>query len=256
MEASTAEILDSPILSEVRDPYPMFAEMRRNQPVFAAEVQGRPIYLVLRYDDVCSVLRDPETFSSSVMRQVMGPVMGRTILEMDGGTHTVHRGLVANAFRPQSIRRYAERLVQPVVDELVDGIRRSGGSAELVSALTSHYPLIVITRMLGVPVSDYAQFHQWSLDLIGYRADAPESGLAASRALKQYLAPILAERRADPQDDVISELALAEVDGQRLSDDDIYGFCRCYCPPAPRPRSGCSATCCLRYSPTPTSSRR
>ena len=113
---STAEILDSPILSEVRDPYPMFAEMRRNQPVFAAEVQGRPIYLVLRYDDVCSVLRDPETFSSSVMRQVMGPVMGRTILEMDGGTHTVHRGLVANAFRPQSIRRYAEKLVQPVVD--------------------------------------------------------------------------------------------------------------------------------------------
>jgi cytochrome P450 len=225
MEASTAEILDSPILSEVRDPYPMFAEMRRNQPVFAAEVQGRPIYLVLRYDDVCSVLRDPETFSSSVMRQVMGPVMGRTILEMDGGAHTVHRGLVANAFRPQSIRRYAEKLVQPVVDELVDGIRRSGGSAELVSALTRHYPLVVITRMLGVPVRDYAQFHQWSLDLIGYRAEAPESGLAASRALKQFLAPILAERRADPQDDLISELALAEVEGQRLSDDDIYGFC-------------------------------
>jgi len=225
MEPSTAEILDSPILSEVRDPYPMFAEMRRSQPVFLAEVQGRPIYLVLRYDDVCAVLRDPDTFSSSVMRQVMGPVMGRTILEMDGGAHTVHRGLVANAFRPQSIRRYGEKLVQPVVDELVDGICRSGGRAELVSALTSHYPLIVITRMLGVPVSDYAPFHQWSLDLIGYRPEAPEKGLAASRALKHYLAPIVAARRTDPRDDLISELALAEVEGQRLSDEDIYGFC-------------------------------
>jgi cytochrome P450 len=225
MEASTAEILQSSVLSDVRDPYPMFAEMRRSSPIFPAEVSGRPIYLVLRYDDVSSVLRDPETFSSKVMRQVMGPVMGRTILEMDGSSHTVHRGLVANAFRPQSIRRYAERLVQPVVEELVDGIRRGGGSAELVTALTSHYPLIVITRMLGVPVSDYAQFHEWSLDLIGYRPEAPERGLAASRALKEYLAPILAERRAEPREDLISELAVAEVEGQRLTDDDIFGFC-------------------------------
>jgi cytochrome P450 len=225
MEASTAEILQSPILSDVRDPYAMFAEMRRASPVFPAEVAGRSIYLVLRYDDVCAVLRDPETFSSKVMRVVMGPVMGRTILEMDGAAHTVHRGLVANAFRPQSIRRYAERLVEPVVDELVGAIRRGGGSAELVSSLTRHYPLIVITRMLGVPVADYAQFHEWSLDLIGYRPEAPERGLAASRALKEYLAPILAERRAEPRDDLISELALAEVEGQRLSDDDIFGFC-------------------------------
>src|SRR4029077_5937795 len=102
----------------------------------------------------------------------------------------------------------------------VDGICRSGGRAELVSALTSHYPLIVITRMLGVPVSDYAPFHQWSLDLIGYRPEAPENGLAASRALKHYLAPIVAARRTDPRDDLISELALAEVEGQRLSDED------------------------------------
>jgi cytochrome P450 len=225
MEASTAEILNSPILSDFRDPYSMFADMRRSQPVFRAEVSGHPIYLVLRYDDVCSVLRDPETYSSSVMRQVMGPVMGRTILEMDGSAHTVHRGLVANAFRPQSIRRYAERLVEPVVQELVAEIRRSGGRAELVTALTSHYPLIVITRMLGVPVRDYQQFHKWSLDLIGYRPEAPDSGLAASRALKEFLKPILAERRRKPEEDLISELVVAEVDGERLSDDDIFGFC-------------------------------
>ena len=210
MEASTAEILNSPILSDFRDPHPMFAEMRRSQPVFRSEVGGHPIYLVLRYDDVCAVLRDPETFSS---------------IEMDGGAHTVHRGLVANAFRPQSIRRYAEKLVQPVVDELVEKIHRAGGRAELVAELTSHYPLIVITRMLGVPVRDYQHFQKLSLDLIGYRPEAPEKGLAASRALKEVLAPLLAERRRQPEEDLISELVVAEVEGKRLSDDDIFGFC-------------------------------
>ncbi len=224
MEA-TAEILESPILSEFRDPYPMFAEMRRATPVFRAEVGGRAVYLVLRYDDVSAVLRDPDTFSSSVMREVMGPVMGRTILEMDGREHTVHRGLVANAFRPQSIRRYAEQLVEPVVDELVGEIARSGGRAELVDALTTHYPLMIITRMLGVPIRDYAAFHKLSLDLIGYRPERPEGGLAASRAIKDFLRPVLAERRREPEDDLISELAIAEVEGRRLSDDDIFGFC-------------------------------
>jgi len=70
MEASTAELLQSPILSEIRDPYAMFAEMRRAQPVFPAEVQGRPIYLVLGYDDVCAVLRDPEIGRASCRERV------------------------------------------------------------------------------------------------------------------------------------------------------------------------------------------
>jgi cytochrome P450 len=178
----------------------------------------------LRYDDVSQVLRDADTFSSSIMRQVMGPVMGRTILEMNGRTHTVHRGLVAHAFRPQAIERYAARLVEPLVDELIGTIERNGQHAELVSQLTSHYPLTVIARLLGVPISDYRQFQKWSLDLIGYRATRPEPGLAASRALKAYLAPIVEERRREPQEDLISELLAAEVEGERLSADDIFGF--------------------------------
>jgi cytochrome P450 len=225
MESSTAELLASPILNDVRDPYPMFAEMRRAQPVFRAELQGHEIFLVLRYDDVTAVLKDPETFSSSVMRVVMGPVMGRTILEMDGRAHTVHRGLVANAFRPQSIRRYGEKLARPVVDDLVERIRRQPGRADLVAELTMHYPIIVISRMLGIPIADYQQFQRWSLDIIGYRPEKPEAGLTASRAIKDYLRPILAARRAEPEDDLISELCQAEVEGVRLSDDDIFGFC-------------------------------
>ena len=224
MSDMPAGVFDGSILSDVRDPYPMFAAMRRQRPVSAVEVEGQTFYLVLRYDDVAQVLRDPETFSSSIMRQVMGPVMGRTILEMGGREHTLHRGLVSHAFRPQAIERYAKTLVEPLVDELLEDIRRTGPRAELVSQLTSHYPLTVIARLLGVPIRDYQQFQKWSLDLIGYKATAPEAGLAASRALKEYLAPVIAQRRVQPEDDLISELLAAEADGARLSQEDIFGF--------------------------------
>lgn len=221
---SEQSLFDGSILSDVRDPYPMFAAMRRSERVARVEVESQVFYLALRYDDVSQVLRDPDTFSSSIMRQVMGPVMGRTILEMNGRTHTVHRGLVSGAFRPQAIERYAKTLVEPLTDEYITAIQRNGPRAELVSQLTNNYPLTVIARLLGVPISDYQQFQQWSLDLIGYRATRPEPGLAASRALKAFLAPIIEQRRQQPQEDLISELLAAEVEGERLSQDDIFGF--------------------------------
>lgn len=221
---SEQSLFDGSILSDIRDPYPMFAAMRQSERVGRVEVEGQVFYLALSYEDVSHVLRDPDTFSSSIMRSVMGPVMGRTILEMNGRTHTVHRSLVSGAFRPQAIERYATMLVEPLVDECMGAILRNGRRAELVSQLTSHYPLTVIARLLGVPISDYQQFQKWSLDLIGYRATRPEPGLAASRALKDFLAPIIEQRRQKPQEDLISELLAAEVEGERLSQDDIFGF--------------------------------
>jgi cytochrome P450 len=217
-------LLHTSIVSDVRDAYSMFAELRRARPVARIETPMRPLYLVLRYDDVATVLRDADTFSSRIMREVMGPVMGRTILEMDGREHTRYRGLVSHAFRPKAIEHYARNLVEPTVRELVDRMVANGGRAELVSQLTTNYPLAIIARMLGVPIQDYAQFQKWSLDLISYRPITPEPGLKASRALRDYLAPILAERKREPQEDLISELLAARVDGERLSDDDIFGF--------------------------------
>src|SRR6202158_312148 len=155
MQEAPELIMDGSMVSEVRDPYPMFAAMRRSDGVARVEFGNHQFYLVLRYDDVSKALRDPETFSSSIMREVMGPVMGRTILEMNGRTHTVHRGLVSHAFRAPAIERYRKRLIAPLVDDLMAHIRRGGGRAELVRQLTSDFPLTVIARLLGVPIRDY-----------------------------------------------------------------------------------------------------
>ncbi len=216
--------VENSIVSEMRDTYAMFAEMRRAQPVARIDLPVRTVYIVLRYDDVSAVLRDPDTYSSRIMSAVMGPVMGRTILEMGGQEHTTYRGLASHAFRPKEIERYSVQLIEPLVHEMIDAIVKGGGRAELVSQLTTHFPLTIIARMLGVPIRDYAQFQKWSLDLIAYNPRNPETGLAASRALKEYLAPVVAQRKVEPQADLISELLAAHVDGRRLSDDEIFGF--------------------------------
>jgi len=221
---ATTPFIDTGIVSEVRDAYGMFAQMRATQPVARVDLPSRSIYLVLKYDDVSKVLRDNETFSSRIMHTVMGPVMGRTILEMGGQEHTTYRNLVAHAFRSVELERYRVELIEPLARQMVDEIRRGGGRAELVQQLTTTYPLVIIARMLGVPLHDHSQFQRWSLDLIGYKATNPQPGLAASRALKDYLRPILEQRKVDPQADLISALLAARVDGQSLSDDDIFGF--------------------------------
>jgi cytochrome P450 len=159
------------------------------------------------------------------MGEVMGPVMGRTILEMGGHAHTVHRGLVSHAFRPKAIEEYGRRIVEPLVDELVESLAaRAEGRADLVADLTATYPIRVIAALLGLPVEDYPLFQEWSFGIIGFRLERPEAGLAASRAIREYLTPIIRQRRAEPRGDIISDLAAAEIGGERLSDDDILGF--------------------------------
>jgi len=227
MDALSQHTSDS-MVSDIRDPYPIFAELRRNQPVMQTEQWGRTYYVLTRYDDVDRVLRDADGFANRHIHEAMGPVMGRTILEMDGHTHTRHRALVSNAFKPNAIRAYGERLVAPLVDELIGRIEKQG-KAELVAEFTSTFPMRVIAGLLGVPIHDLGTFTRWAFDINEF-AVAPEKGLAASRAMKEYLVPIVAERRRSPREDLISLLLAAEAEGERLTDEDIYGFCRLLIP--------------------------
>src|SRR3954471_8298000 len=158
----------------------------------------------------------------------MTPMLGRTILAMDEPDHRATRALVAPAFRPKLLAKWQSSLVRRVVDELIDGFA-DHGQADLVRQLTFAFPVRVIARILGLPERDATQFQRWSLELISIVADW-DRGLAASRALGAYFSEQLAERRADPGDDLISELANVEVDGERLTDDEIFAFLRLLLP--------------------------
>jgi cytochrome P450 len=176
----------------------------------------------LGYAECAEVLGDPTTYCSSMYADIMGPVMGRTMLEMDGPEHRAYRLLVTPAFRQRILERWRTELVEVVVDELLESFA-SRGSAELAREFTFAFPVQVIARLLGLPRQDYVQFQRLSIELLNVVYDW-ERGMAASTALRDYLGAILAERRREPQDDLITNLAEAEIDGQRLTDAEIFAF--------------------------------
>ena len=120
--------------------------------------------MVTRHEDVEAVLRDPDRFSSRINNETMGPVMGTLILGMDGDEHRRYRSLVAQAFRPSALARWEEELIGPIIDGLLDDLAPKG-RGDLVSDVTSRYPVQVIAGVLGVPVSDHEQFHRWAIEI-------------------------------------------------------------------------------------------
>jgi cytochrome P450 len=241
-------------LGLVRDPYPGFAELRKQGGVVRldlAQLLGRnlnagqgdgtgpppfrpagmpdEIYMALSHEAVSRVLRDGETFSSKAYGMTIELVMGHTILGMDEPEHGRYRGLVQKAFTRRALDRWEAELIRPVVNDYID--RFAGrGRADLVRELTFPFPVRVIAGMLGLPAEDLARFHRWAVELISITVDL-QRGLRASQALRDYFAGILAERRREPREDLISVLAQAELeDGARLSDEDIFSFLRLLLP--------------------------
>ena len=224
----------------VRDPYPSFAELRKQGPIVKIDLSGmtggstmmknmpKEIFVAVTHEAVSHVLRDGVTFSSSGYEQIMGVVMGHSILEMDEPEHSRYRGLIQQAFTRKIQARWETELVHPIVHKLIDHFA-DRGRADLVRELTFPFPVNVIAGMLGLPHEDLPQFHRWAVELISVGHDW-ERGLAASKKLAEYFGGILAERREQPREDLISLLAQVELDGQRLTDDDIFAFLRLLLP--------------------------
>ncbi|MHB8463266.1 MAG: cytochrome P450 [Acidimicrobiales bacterium] len=224
---------DYRIAGDVRDPYPALAAAREHAPVERVanmlDPDGPPMFMVYGHAEVTKLFKDNATFSSSNLRDTMGPAMGDyIILGMDEPEHRRHRALVSTAFRQRALARWEEKLVRQVVDDLVDGFA-DRGHADLVPEFTFLFPSQVVAGVLGLPREDFRQFQKWALAIISLHADW-DNGIIAAEELKAYLARVLEERRRDPHDDVISDLASVELDGERLDDEEIFSFLRLLLP--------------------------
>ena len=210
-------------------PYEQWAADRVQAPVVLRQtMMSDEDRQVLRHENCEHVLRDDVTFSSSINAEHIGQFMGDLIVAMDGRQHTQYRKLVSHAFRPSVLALWETTLVAPTIDRILDGIA-GNGRAELVHDVTYPFPSQIICKMVGVPVEDDEQFATWAMQ-INTGPLAPEQGMAASAAMRAYLEPIVEARRVHPTDDLISELVTAEIDGERLTDEKIYGFLRLLLP--------------------------
>jgi cytochrome P450 len=232
----------------VENPYPLFAMVRSEHPMKreeideavivpeGADVDFMPldrsvgIFTAYSFEAVQSVLKDGESFSSAAYSEVMGPVMGHTILEMDEPEHHLYRGLVQQAFSRKAMEGWERDLVRGVVDEHIDAfIDRDPRRADLVREVTFSFPVVVVARLLGLPRADLPAFHRRAVTIISAGFEM-ERAAQASQELYEYFCAIIEQRRKHPSDDVISVLAHAELEGVRLNNDEICAFLRLLLP--------------------------
>ena len=232
----------------VENPYPLFALARAHHAIKREEVdeavlvppdsdidfmpidRSVDVFTAFSFDAVQQVLKDGETFSSAGYAEVMGQVMGHTILEMDEPEHHLYRGLVQQAFSRKAMDDWERDLVRAVVDEHIDNfIDRPDERADLVREVMFPFPVVVIARLLGLPREDLPAFHRRAVQVISAGFDF-ELATRASNELYEYFCAIIEQRRANPSDDIISVLAAAELEGTRLNDDEICAFLRLLLP--------------------------
>jgi cytochrome P450 len=219
------------------DPYPVYHWLRAAEPVRWIELsipQIPGIWLVTRYADVSSVLRDerfsaakPELFQAEP-GGALDRMIARSMLMLDPPDHTRLRTLVLKAFTPRVVESLRPR-IQGIVDARLDAVR-AAGAIELIADLAAPLPVIVIAELLGVPAADRGEFKRWGDDL-AVLADGTIAlgGLAqAERSaweLEAYLDAVFAARRVQPRDDLISALVAAQDQQQRLDHDELIAIC-------------------------------
>jgi cytochrome P450 len=210
---------------ELPDLHERLDKLRALGPVVPVTYHGQTTWLITRYQELKQAFADEEHFASKAAYTVHSePSMGKTLQTMSGQQHRVNRALVSKPFFPKQIRDAVEAVIAPIADELLDRLNDCA-EVDLVAAFTRPYPFSVIARMLGIPVHDEGKLLEWALKLIDYPWD-PEGALRARSEFADYMQPILDERRERPGEDVISLLATAEFESQRLSDEEIYSFLR------------------------------
>lgn len=219
------------------DPYPAYRALREAGPVHRHEEP--PFFALSRFADVWQAAREPQTFSSAQGLTFYPDEIGTlglapTIVMLDPPRHTVLRRLISSGFTPKRTTAM-EALVREFVRQRLDVIERMAADGEPVDLhrdFSSPIPTFVLAELLGVPEADRTKFDPWVAALtqlqdggFNFESLQAEGAIGAVGEMFEYFGSVIAARRVEPSDDLISVLTVAEVDGERLTDWDILGFC-------------------------------
>ena len=210
-----------------RDPYPLLARLRERTPVFHHAASGT--WMLLRYDDVKRALANHEAFSSAVSPP--GALTADWLIFSDTPRHSRLRALIMRAFTPRAVAALEPRIHERV-SSLLDGAE-GNDDVDFIRDIAVPLPLAVIAEMFGAPTDDLPRFRTWTDAIValshtvsgGPNVDRAVNGARrANEEMRTYLPSLIAERRMRARDDLLSRLIAAELDGPRLSDDEILGF--------------------------------
>lgn len=216
--------------------------MRSRGPVLWIEQEPyRPFWAVLRQAEIMQVERDGKTWLAEPRQTLIprdiedaiiaqwgkrtGPV--RTLLDMDGEDHRLHRSITQTWFQSRFLESLRDRMTV-LAREYVDKLESLGGECEFIEAIAIPYPLIMITSILGLPDSDAPLVLRLTQELFGAqdpeRQRSGQYGQDVAMAFFQYLAGVVASRRQQPRDDLMSVIANATIEGKPLSDMDTLSY--------------------------------
>ncbi|GAA2151910.1 cytochrome P450 [Kitasatospora kazusensis] len=209
------------------DPYGSYALLRQDGPAHRITgPDGLPVWLVSRYADVRQALADPRLSldkSHSLPGNYRGfalpAALDANLLNMDPPDHTRIRRLVSQAFTPRRVERLREP-VQRIADQLLDAVAPLG-RADLIADYAAPLPITVICDLLGVPPEDRRDFRAWTDELVTPDRARPEAAKAAVAAIVGFFAQLIARKRAEPADDLLSALVAVRDQEDRLTEDEL-----------------------------------
>jgi cytochrome P450 len=205
--------------STAANPQQFHAMMREMGVVAAPDLD---MTLITRHEDVMAALRDPEIFSSSGSIDI-GNIRPLIPLQIDPPEHVKFRRLLDPLFAPREVGKL-EGAVRSLVNDLIDEVVDTG-SCEFNAHIAVPLPCTVFLRLMGLPLEDLDLFLRFKDGIIRPHATTAEERAAMARAtgaeIYDYFERVVAERRAEPQDDLLSGFIAAEIDGERLSTEDI-----------------------------------
>ncbi|TRW85465.1 cytochrome P450 [Mycolicibacterium sp. 018/SC-01/001] len=215
------------------DPYPYYRRLRDEAPLYRNDALG--FWALSRHQDVLTGFRNSTSLSNkfgvSLDPASRGPHASKTMsfLAMDDPDHLRLRTLVSKGFTPRRIRELEPRVTEIAVRHLDTMLEKAsdGAPVDYVDEFAGKLPMDVISELMGVPEADRAQVRAWA-DGVMHRdegvTDVPPAAIEASLNLIVYYQDMVAERRTTPTDDLTSALLEAEINGDRLTDDEILGF--------------------------------
>ena len=233
--------LDINQLDFIADPYSHLMDLRDQLPVFHDEVWYKVFFT--RYADIAALLKDKRlgrTMLHILSRDELGwpppnprlkdfyDYQDNVFMDWEPPTHTRIRSLVSKVFTPKRVEGLRGRL-ENITHSLIDQVQQNG-SCEFVSAIAEPLPVAMIAELLGIPEVDRHRLRPWSAAIVKmYEMNPSDEEVTnanlAAREFMEYIGMLAEERRARPQDDLISDLVHAEEQGESLSENELRATC-------------------------------